>query len=59
MELGGRVDAPRHFAGPFDNDFDMTIKHRLENYGLSALIREGYTCNNVLFVYHYFAKVCR
>ncbi len=44
---------------PFENNFDMTLKHRLENYGLSAEIREGYTCENVLYIYHHFAKLCR
>jgi hypothetical protein len=43
----------------FDNDFDLTLKHRLENHGFPAEIREGYACKNVLYVYHYFAKVCR
>ena len=43
----------------FDNDFDLTLKYRLENHGFSAEIRKGYSCENVLYVYHYFAKVCR
>ena len=49
------VIVPVHFV----IDFDMTLKHRLENYGLSAVIRKGYTCENILYVYHHSTKVCR
>ena len=42
----------------FDVDFYLTLRHRLENRASSIEIRETYDCENVLYVFHRYAKVC-
>ena len=43
----------------FDIDFYLTLRHRLENRASSVEIRETYDCDEVFYVYHHYAKVCR